>query len=192
MEIQKLTGRLGALVEDVDLETIDDAAFEALHDALMTHQVIFMRDQRLSDDGHRRFAGLFGTPTVYPVSKHFGGTEYLHVIEDTAESPPDADGWHMDITWVSNPPKVAILTAMVIPSHGGDTLWSDLYGAWDQLSPAMKAMLSPLRVLHAPGERYWEALDRVGKFDVAELRQAFPGAVHPLARDHPVTGRTVL
>jgi taurine dioxygenase len=192
MKTQKLTGRLGAVVEDVDLETIDDATFGALQEALMAHQVIFMRDQQLSDDGHRRLAGLFGRPTVYPVTKHFGGTEDLHLIEDTAESPPDADGWHMDITWVSDPPKVAILAAQVIPSYGGDTMWIDLYGAWDQLSPTMKEMLAPLRVLHAPGERFWEALDRVGKFDVAELRQAFPGAVHPLARDHPVTGRTVL
>ena len=95
MEIQKLTGRLGALVEDIDLETIDDSAFGALHDALMAHQVIFIRDQRLSDDGHRRLAGLFGTPTVYPVSKHFGGTEYLHVIEAPrrAHPTPTAGTW---------------------------------------------------------------------------------------------------
>lgn len=192
MEIQKLTGSLGAVVEDVDLETIDDAAFEALHHALMAHQVIFVRNQQLSDEGHRRLAGLFGTPTVYPVSKHFGGTEYLHVIEDTAESPPDADGWHTDITWVSNPPNVAILAAMVIPTYGGDTMWTDLYGAWDHLSPTMQDTLAPLQMLHAPGERFWEALTRASNLDVAELRQVFPGAVHPLVRDHPVTGRTVL
>jgi taurine dioxygenase len=192
MEIQKLTGRLGALVGDVDLETIGDFEFEALHDALMTHQVLFARDQQLSDDGHRRLAGLFGTPTVYPLAKHFGGTEYLHVIEDTEESPPDADGWHMDITWVAHPPKVAILSALVIPDFGGDTMWADLYGAWDQLSPTMKDALSTVQVLHSPGDRFWEAVDRVGTLDVPELRQSFPGSVHPLVRDHPVTGRTAL
>jgi alpha-ketoglutarate-dependent taurine dioxygenase len=192
MEIQQLTGRLGAVVEGVDLETIDAPSFEALQAALMAHQVIFMRDQELSQDGQRRLAQLFGSPTVYPVSKHFGGTEYLHVIEDTEESPPDADGWHMDITWVDEPPKLAILAALVIPSHGGDTMWTDLYGAWDQLSHAMKEMLAPLQVHHAPGETFWEAINRVGSLDVAELRQVFPGAVHPLVRNHPVTGRTVL
>ena len=98
----------------------------------------------------------------------------------------------MDITWVSDPPKVAILAALVIPTYGGDTMWTDLYGAWDRLSPTMKEMLAPLQVLHTPGETFWGALHRVGTFDVAELRRAFPGAVHPLVRDHPVTGRTVL
>src|ERR1700735_3723836 len=100
MEIARLTGRLGAVVEGVDLETIDDKTFGALHDALMAHQVIFLRRQTLSDAGHRARAARFGIPTVYPLSRHFGGTEYLHTIEDTPESPPDADGWHMDITWV--------------------------------------------------------------------------------------------
>src|SRR4051812_27406620 len=138
MEIRRLTGRLGAVLEGVDLERIDGGTFKELHDALMAHQVVFLRDQRLSEDGHRSLASRFGTPTVYPISKHFGGTEYLHHIEDTADSPPDADGWHMDITWVQQPPKVAILAADVIPPYGGDTMWADLYGAWAQLSPTMQ------------------------------------------------------
>jgi len=192
MDIQRLTGKLGAVVEGVELETIDGTTCKALHDALMAHQVIFMRDQELSEEGHRRLARLFGTPTVFPVSKHFGGIEFLQVIEDTEESPPDADGWHMDITWIDEPPKLAILAALLIPSYGGDTIWTDLYGAWDQLSPVMKTMLTPLQVHHAPGETFWEALNRASNLDVAEMRQVFPGAVHPLVREHPVTGRTVL
>jgi taurine dioxygenase len=191
MEISRLTGRIGAVIEGVDLETIDDGTFEALHRALMAHQVIFLRHQTLSDDGHRALAARFGTPTVYPLAKHFGGTEYLSTIEDTHESPPDADGWHMDITWIDGHPKVAILAALVIPRYGGDTMWSDLYGAWDQLSPTMRTVLSPLEIHHSPGAKFWEAVGRNG-IDVGELRSAFPGAVHPLVRDHPVTGRTLL
>jgi taurine dioxygenase len=192
MEIQRLTGRLGAVVDGVDLESIDATTCRALFDALMAHQVVFLRDQHLSEDGHRRLAKLCGEPTVYPLSKHFGGTEYLQVIEDTAQSPPDADGWHMDITWVDEPPRLAILAALVIPSHGGDTIWTDLYGAWDNLSPVMKTILSPLQLHHAPGATFWEAVNRAGGLNVAQLRQLFPGAVHPLVRAHPVTGRTVL
>jgi taurine dioxygenase len=192
MEISRLTGRLGAVVDGVDLETIDDETFDAVHDALMAHQVLFFRKQSLSDDGHRALAARFGRPTVYPLAKHFGGTEYLHTIEDTPESPPDADGWHMDITWVSDHPKVAILTALLIPSYGGDTMWSDLYGAWDQLSPTMKTTLALLEIHHSPGAVFWEAVGRSGTLDVDELQRTFPGVVHPLVRDHPVTGRTVL
>jgi taurine dioxygenase len=192
METSPITGRLGAVVTGVDLETIDSQAFASLQQALMEHQVLFLRDQQLSDDGHRRLAHRFGKPTVYPVMKYLGGTEFLHFIEDTAESPPEADGWHTDISWISDPPKVAILAALVIPASGGDTLWSDLYGAWDQLSPTMQSMLASLQVRHRAGNSFWEKVERGGGIDVSELREAFPGAVHPLVRDHPVTGRTLL
>jgi taurine dioxygenase len=192
MEIRRLTGTLGAVIEGVDLETIDDATFKELHDALMAHQVVFLRDQQLSEDGHRALAARFGTPTVYPIGKYMGNTEYLHHIEDTADSPPDADGWHMDITWIQNPPKVAILFAELIPAYGGDTMWADLYGAWDRLSPAMQTMLEPLEVRHAPGELFWAAIARNLPDHVAGMREAFPGAIHPLVRAHPITGRKLL
>lgn len=192
MRIEKLTGALGAVIKGVDLETIDDATFGDLHEALMDHQVVFLRDQKLTEDGHRALAARFGTPTVYPLIRHFGGTEFLHHIEDTAESPPDADGWHSDITWIAHRPKIAILCGIVIPSYGGDTMWVDLYGAWDQLSPTMHEMLALLQVLHTPGEMYWESVGRNLEYQVAELREVFPGVIRPLVLAHPVTGRNLL
>jgi len=70
MQVRRLTGSLGAVVDGVRLETIDDHEFKELHDALLTHQVVFLPDQHLSEDGHRALAvtavhrlqqvGLFG------------------------------------------------------------------------------------------------------------------------------------
>src|SRR6266568_4436888 len=109
MEIRRLTGSLGAVIEGARLETIDDHDFKEVHDALLAHQVVFLHEQELSEDGHRALANRFGTPSVFPVSKRLGATEYLGHIQDSAESPPDADGWHTDITWIPQPPKIAIL-----------------------------------------------------------------------------------
>ena len=192
MDVKKLTPALGAVIEGVDLESIDDSTFKDLHGALMVHGVVFLRDQQLTESGHRALAARFGTPTVYPLMKHFGGTEYLHHIEDTADSPPDADGWHMDITWIENPPCAAILYAMVIPPYGGDTMWADLHGVWDQMSPTMQETLRNLDVRHTPGDAFWTSVSRTFGDQVSELQAAFPGAVHPLVCAHPVTGRTLL
>jgi taurine dioxygenase len=192
VDIQRLNGSLGAVIEGLKLEAIDDAGFAALHGALLEHQVLFLREQHLSEEGHRSLAARFGTPAVYPLARHMGGTEYLSFIEDTADSPPDADGWHTDITWIDPPPKVAILCALDIPAHGGDTLWADLYGAWDRLSPTMQSMLAGLEIRHTQGEAFWAAFGRRLPDKVAELREAFPGAIHPLVRVHPETGRKAL
>jgi taurine dioxygenase len=193
MGVRKLNGALGAVVDDVMLETIDDDGFAGVHDALLQHQVLFFRDQHLSDDGHRALARRFGTPTVYPITKHFGGTESLHVIADSAESPPDADGWHTDITWLPQPPAVAILAALEIPAYGGDTMWADLYGAYERISPPLRDALRGLRVRHTQGSEFWESYTRIaGTEHLEALQREFPGATHPLVRTHPETGRDAL
>lgn len=192
METHKLNGALGAVVSGLELETIDDAGFAALESALLEHQVVFLREQRLSEDGHRALATRFGTPAVFPIGRHLGATEYLSHIEDDADSPPDADGWHTDIPWIERPPQVAILCALDIPPYGGDTMWADLYGAYDQLSPAMQELCGRLRVHHRPPDAFWSAVGRGLPDRVDELRAAFPGADHPLVRTHPRTGRKAL
>jgi taurine dioxygenase len=193
METARLTGSLGAVMDGVDLELIDDAEFKELNDAVMAHQVVFLRNQRLTEEGHRALAARFGHPTVYPTHKYLGDTECIGYIEDTVGSPPKADDWHTDITFVQNRPKVAILCALVIPPFGGDTIWADLYGAWDGLSRAMQVMLEPLQVFHnADDERLFASIAKRNPERFDEIRAAFPGTVHPLARPHPVTGRMVL
>jgi taurine dioxygenase len=193
MQVQRLNGALGGIVTGVDLAAIDDDGFAELHDALLAQQVLFLRDQDLDDDGQLALARRFGEPSVYPLARHFGGTQALHVIEDNADSPPDADGWHTDITWIPEPPKVAILCALEIPECGGDTLWADLYGAYERLSPTMRELCSHLQLRHTQGAEFWSKFGRIaGDDQVAELQAAFPGAVHPLVRTHPVTGRDAL
>jgi taurine dioxygenase len=193
VDVRRVNGALGAVVGGLDLESINGAGFDALHAALLEHQVLFFRDQQLTEAGHLALAGRFGEPSVYPIAKHFGGTQALHVIEDSSESPPDADGWHTDISWIAQPPKVAILCALEIPEYGGDTMWADLYGAHDRISPQAREMLGRLSIRHTQGDEFWESFSRVaGTEHLVELQAAFPGAVHPLFRTHPETGRDAL
>ena len=193
MDVRRLNGALGAVIEGVQLETISDHAFKELHDALLEHQVVILPGQDLSEDGHRALAHLFGTPSVFPISKQLGSDEFLGHIKDSPESPPDADGWHTDITWIEAPPKVAILCAIQIPEYGGDTMWADLYGAYDQLSEPMKAIVAGLAVRHSQSDGFWAAVGRNMSAEVvAELRAAFPGVEHPLVRLHPETGKRAL
>jgi len=193
MQITKLNGSLGAVLEDVVVETVDDAGFKELVDALVAHQVVFLPGQNLSEDGQRALAHRFGTPSVFPFQAHYGGTEILGHIEDTAENPPKTDAWHTDISWVEQPPQVAILCALDIPAYGGDTMWADLYGAWDSLSPTMQGLLDGLQAHHVAGDGFFKAVAQAFSAEqIAELRLVFPGTAHPLVRTHPITGRKAL
>ena len=84
---------------------LSDEHFAVVDQALLDHQVLFFHDQDLSDDEHLAFAARFGEPSVFPVGKVLGPTHRMQYIEDTADSPPDADGWHTDVTWIECPPR---------------------------------------------------------------------------------------
>jgi len=106
--ITPTTAAVGAVVGGVDLHhALDDATAALLRDALHEHSVLFFHDQDLSEDEQVAFASSFGTVGQYPLTRMFGGTARTSTIEDTAESPPDADGWHTDVTWVAEPPAYA-------------------------------------------------------------------------------------
>ena len=123
----------------------------------------------------------------------FGGTAMTSTIEDTADSPPDADGWHTDVTWVAEPPAYAVLNAKVIPERGGDTMWTSLFAAYDALSPVMQELCCRLTVRHHSGADFHERVSRTMGEEVAERIMAeFPPVEHPLVRTHPVTGRRAL
>jgi len=188
------TGAIGAVVEGVDLRhELSDETAQFLRDALHEHSVLFFHDQDLSEEEQLAFASRFGTIGHYPVQKLLGGTALTSTIEDTADSPPDADGWHTDITWVAEPPAYAFLNAKVIPPHGGDTMWASLFAAYDALSPVMQDVCSRLTVRHTSGPDFHERLTRTVGVEIADRVAAeFPPVEHPLVRTHPVTGRRAL
>jgi taurine dioxygenase len=193
IRISRVTGGIGALVEGIDLASIDDEGFATVRDALVEHQVLFFRDQHLDDDQHRALVRRWADPMVFPVAALRGGTEALGFIVDDEANPPDADGWHTDITWWPEPPSVAVLCALTIPAYGGDTMWCDLHRLYDGMAPAMRALAEQLVVHHSPGERFIAVNARIGGEEVGRLiAEQLTGAHHPLVRSHPVTGRPAL
>jgi taurine dioxygenase len=194
LSVAPVTGAIGAVVDGVDLhDPLDDETAQALRDAINEHSVLFFHGQDLSEDEQLAFASTFGPVGQYPLAKMLGGTAMSSIIEDTADSPPDADGWHTDVTWVSEPPAYAVLNAKVIPDRGGDTMWASLFAAYDSLSPVMQDLCCQLTVRHHSGDDFHERVSRNMGEEMAErIMAAFPPVEHPLVRTHPLSGRRAL
>jgi taurine dioxygenase len=62
------------------------------------------------------------------------------------------------------------------PPFGGDTLWSNMYKAYDELSPPLQELCEGLTALH----------------NAAPHGKPERMALHPVVRVHPVTGRKSL
>lgn len=185
-----------AEVEGVDFDDLTADTTDRIYDLLLEYGVLFFRDANITEEQQETLARSFGKPAVFPIS---GITHpdreipFLSEITDTPDSPPDADGWHTDITWIPNPPKIGILAALDIPETGGDTLWADLHAAYDHLSPIMQEFLEKLTVKHVISEVILNAVVRLGKPEaVSFIKEKFPPVPHPLIRTHPDTGRKAL
>jgi taurine dioxygenase len=194
VDVRPLTTAIGAVVSGVDLrQPLDDDQRRDLHDALHRHLVLFFREQPLTDDEHLAFASNFGVPNVFPTTRARGLDQPLEWIEDSPDDPPKTDLWHTDVAFLAEPPDVAVLNMQVTPPTGGDTLWASLYAAYDNLSPVMQEVVADLELDLHPGPNFEATTRRVYGDDVYERVAAeFAGAVHPLVRTHPVTGRPAL
>jgi taurine dioxygenase len=184
----------GAVIAGLDLrETPDADVTAALLAAVVAHGVVFLHDQALTDEQHLALARCFGELAVYPILAAAGEHVPLEFIEDTADDPPKADRWHTDLTWQQRPPKLAFLSARIVPATGGDTLWCDTQAAWDQLPPDTQQHLAPLRVHHSIGGAFDRFVGRYSEPVLEDARRRFGfEADHPLVRTNPDSGRRSL
>ena len=91
MEVRPTGGALGAEILGIDLRSATEGEVEHIYQALLEHEVVFLRNTQLDDAGHLKFAGRFGTPSVFPIFKVLGETEpTFQVIHDGPDSAPAA------------------------------------------------------------------------------------------------------
>ncbi len=193
MIVERISAAIGAKVSGVDLcRGIDEAQRDEILDALHQHHVLFFEDQPLTPMQHRDLAAQFGSLHVHPFYPHDSEVEEIIVLDTNDKNPPDSDTWHTDVTFIENPPMGALLSARILPPHGGDTLWLSCIAAYEALSEPMRTFLATLTAEHDMAasftvERYGNSAE--ARERLAEARRTNPPVVHPVVRTHPVTGK---
>ena len=194
-EAKRIAGALGAEIAGLALSRdLDEAVIDEIRRALLDHLVLFFRDQTLTMDQQLAFARRFGPLDTYPMVKGIEGfPELVEVRKEPDEKINFGGLWHSDTSYLPEPPRAAILYAKELPPYGGDTLYANMYMAYDALSDGLKAALDGLFVVNsgaAAGGAQSRSLRRgeAPKEDDRVAREA----VHPIIRTIPETGRKVL
>lgn len=189
--VEPLTSAIGAEIKGVNLAAgVDEGLFTLIHDALMTHQVIFFRDQTLTMVHHLELAKRFGEPAYSKKLPMYDGIENVSLLENDGSKRAIGDIWHTDNTDYVNPPMGALLYAEVVPSIGGDTNWASMYAAYEALSDRMKGFLAGLTALHDnSGVKRRYASEKSLRTEGTVVDEPVE---HPVIRVHPVTGRRSL
>jgi taurine dioxygenase len=192
---------LGAEIRGVDLKKLDDQEFAALSCAWHDHQVILIRDQKLSDQDLITFSRRFGELDEAPVQetgrRFVEGLPEIYIVSNVIVdgTPIGSLGageavWHTDMSYLDVPPMASVLYALEVPPAGGNTSFCSMYAVYDALPADLKLRIGGLKIKH-DGTYNSGGFLRQGVVATGDPRTS-PGALHPLVCIHPDTGRRML
>ena len=156
--------------------------------------MIFFREQHLAPEQFLGFARRFGEIVEYPFIKGIDGfPEITPVVKLEHERVNFGGLWHTDTAYLECPPMGTMLIAREVPPFGGDTLFANMYLAYETLSAGMWRLLDGLVAVNSSGKadvtKTREDRLRDGAKAVAKREYI---AEHPVVRTHPETGRKAL
>ncbi|WP_018150108.1 taurine dioxygenase [Leeia oryzae] len=196
LHVTRLTPALGAEVSGLSLAApLTESLKQDIARLLVEHQVLFFRNQPITDRQQRDFAASFGKLHIHPIYPQVPDEPEIMILDTHGDNPPDAIHWHSDVSCIETPPLGAILAAKQLPPLGGDTVWASATAAYDALSESFKQLIAPLTAVHDfthsfPEDRYAITPRQREQWDKAKA--ANPPVIHPVVRTHPVSGKKAI
>ena len=198
LALTKLGSALGIAAEGADLgRPLDSATADVLHRALLENLVLCVRGQSLAPAAYLAAMRSFGKPLpqVRIASRHPESPEIMILSSEDRDVMGDGKRlvvgahWHSDDSYKAVPCSLTMLYGVEVPETGGDTQFTNMYRAYDDLSPEMKRRIGDLKVVHSyDSPRKGTAIATLRADEAAQL----PDVVHPLVRRHPETHRHAL
>ena len=195
IDIRPIAGALGAEVLGVDLGLeMSEDTITTIRQALLDHLVIFFREQHIEPIHQIAFAKRFGDLVEYPLVKGLDGfPEVVPVVKLPDERVNFGGLWHSDTTYLELPPMGTILAAKELPPYGGNTLFANMYKAYETLSEGMKSLLNGMVGISSSAKpRVTQTREDRMKTSAKVSDPIELMAEHPVVRTHPETGRKLL
>jgi taurine dioxygenase len=201
IEVRPMAGALGAEIGGVDASCpMSAAVVDDIRRALARYLVVFLHGQAMSLEQLKSFSRAFGELTRVPYVGALGDhPEIIAVLKEAEERNISTFGgtWHTDFSFLQRPPVLSILLADQVPMVGGDTLWANMYAAYEALSVGMQQTLAGLKAMHS-GHVYGAArpptdIATSTSMDISrDNPEADVERAHPVVRVNPRTGRRAL
>ena len=162
MKVTPLAPSMGAEITGIDLtkhfnrsaNRIDSAVMADIKAVWLERQLIVIRQQSITPEQQLRFAESLGEPDIYPFLQGLDGFPMItEVLKKETETVNFGGVWHSDTTYQSCPPMATVLYAKELPPIGGDTLFSNQYAAYEQLSEGLKRTINRLSGVNIAGKK---------------------------------------
>ena len=195
LDIKEIDGGVGAEIHGVDLQKLSNSEFASIRDAFVKYGLIFFREQPISPEQHIEFAERWGEININRFfAKVEGYDQIAEVLKEKDQELNIGGAWHTDHSYDDIPAMGSILVAKEVPDQGGDTLFANMYKAYENLSDGFKETLSNLKAIHSSrhvfGEQSSYAEQTNNQIRNPEL--ATQDAIHPVIITHPESGKKAL
>jgi taurine dioxygenase len=201
IKLRRLSHALGAEVCDVDVaKPMSEQRFGEIYRSFLDHNILLFRNQDISREQHIEFSRRFGEldrHDALPRDRHPNYPEILMVSNERKPDGRPSDTqytgrqWHSDMSFTTAPSLGSLLRSFAVPEVGGDTLFANMYMAYDTLSEGMKKLIADLHGIHLSGTRKI-ADSATGIARAEEQKRINPPVAQPVVRVHPETGRKAL
>ena len=193
INVKPYAPNIGGVITGVDLsKDISDYEQNFIKEAFHKYQVLFFQEQlEISPENHIKLGKCFGDLHIHPAApkmKSFPEIFEIHTHKDSKISN-GAEDFHSDVSCDTEPPLGTMLQLHILPQYGGDTMFSNMYMAYDSLSKPMQNFLNGLRASHE-SEHFYR--NRYEKQDQLDPKKKYPSAIHPIVRTHPETKKKAL
>ncbi len=203
LSVRKLHPALGAEVRGLDMRNAGPELLKEVHDLWMEHLVLVFPGQRVTDEEHVAFTRLLGEPEIFhqTIIKSAHVPEIFRVsnVDDAGVlMPPDhpvakqvalAQFWHTDSSYLQVPCMGALLHGIEVSRTGGETQFTNMYMAYEQLPERLKQQVEGRKARHNFGNLH--TLTKLKEM-TEEEKAKVPAIWQPMVRRHPVTGRKSL
>jgi len=189
----------GASITGLDLRKPlgpDDLA--AVSAAWHKHLVLVFPDQNLSAPELIAFTAQLGDVERNDNVPYYRDANYPEVLlvsnkprdGKPSETRNTGRNWHADLTYTDRPAKGSVLMCKEKPAIGGDTMFANMYMAYDTLSPVLRNFVETLEAVH--DITLIKGFERRDPAQITEMKRANPPIAHPVVRTHPDTGKKLL
>ena len=193
LNIKPFAPNLGAVITNVDLSNdINDAELKGIRDAFHKFQVLFFQNQsEISPENHIKLGRCFGDLHIHPAAPKMKNYPQIFEINTDKNSKiaNGAEDFHSDVSCDIEPPLGTMLQLHILPECGGDTMFANMYMAYEALSNPMQKFLSDLKASHE-SEHFYSG--RYKTESNGQSKTEYPSAIHPVIRTHPETGKKAI
>ena len=191
MKLIKSFDSLGGQIEDIDLKVqLDESQINFINQSWNERLVVVFKNQDLNDKALINFSKNFGEldppgPNPYGITflPEFPEINVISNVKSNNGIPIGnlGDGeavWHADMTYNDLPPKAGILYALEVPQNQGDTHFTNMALAYEELPQTLKDKIKGKTLIHDSAHNSAGML-RKGYTENNDPSQT-PGARHPL------------